>query len=173
MAKKAKQPKAREDIKIDGNVAIWTMRMEGLIHGTYAGQFKFRCVLPPTQRISANAKYRAMLGANPTLAGEHESALAYALTQLEVRVIEAPPFWTESVQKSGEAGDLEDDNIIMAALDAAIASEVMYRESLVKRKEEAIKKSRKAADKLLAEEAVEAEKEENDESEDQTDDNKS
>jgi len=165
MAKKVKKAE-RADIKIEGNISVWTFRMEGLIHGTYAGQFRFRCVLAPTQRISANAKYRAMLGANPTLAGEHESALAYALTQLEVRVIEAPPFWTATVPKSGEAGDLEDDNIIMAALDAAIASEVMYRDSLANRKEEAIKKSRKAADKLLEEEEVEKKAEE-DEDEDQ------
>lgn len=150
----------RKDIKIDGNIATWTMRMEGSIHGTYTGIFKFKCVLSPSQRISANARYREMLGANPTMAGEHESALAYALTQLEKRIVEAPPFWTSTVQEHGLKGDLEDDNIIMAALDAAITSEVLYRELLVKRKNEAIQRAKESADKLLNEQEAEVKEEE-------------
>ena len=158
MAKK--NEKTRDDISITGNVATWSPRLEGDINGTYLGTFKFRCVLSPTQRISANRKYREMLGVNPTLAGEHESNLAYALTQLEQRIIEAPPYWTSTAQISGVEGDLFDDSVIMAALDAAIGAEIKYRDELKKRKDEALKRSRKAADKLIEENKVEEEVEE-------------
>lgn len=136
-----------ENMTIENNVAIWHMRMEGEISGTYVGTFKFRCFLTPTQRIAANREYRELLGNNPALAPEHESFLAYALTQLKHRIVEAPPFW--DTKTSSFAGDIPDDNVISAILEAAVSAEVKYREQLKKRKEEAVEKAKELAEKLV------------------------
>jgi hypothetical protein len=141
------------DIQLDNDIAIWHMREEGLIRGTYAGTFKFRCFLTPTMKIAANREYREMLGPNPSMAGEHESELAWALSQLRQRVLEAPPFW----QAGKMAGDIEDANIIQTVLDAAIRAELKYVENLKERKEQQVKLAREAAEKFLKEQAENAE----------------
>ena len=133
------------DIIIEGNQATWEMRLEGDIQGTYVGTFKFRCFLTPTQRLSAGREYRELLGSNPTVALEHEDNLAFSLSQLKQRVISAPPFWTSN----GVAGDLPDESIIDAVLDAAIASEIKFKEQLKQKKADAIERSKKAAEKML------------------------
>ena len=135
------------DISIDNNTAVWTMREEGDVNGTYIGTFKFKCFLTPLQQIAANREQRELLGSNPTLAGEHESFLAYALTQLKYRIVEAPPFWT--TQGSTYNGDLADENIIGKVLDKAIASELKYKDSLKKKKADAIERAKKAAEAIL------------------------
>jgi len=141
----------RPDIIIQDNTAIWEMKVDGDIHGTYMGKFRFRCYLTPTQKIAADREYRQMLGDNPTTAPEHESFLAYSLTQLKYRVLEAPPFWSSTQQTSIGAvhGDLPDENVLSAVLDAAISAEVKYKAQLKKRKEEALDRAKKAAERLL------------------------
>lgn len=138
----------KSDIKIDGDVATWKMRLEGEIRGTYVGTFKFKCFLLPTERIAANREYREQLGINPTVAGEHESALAYALAQLKYRILEAPPFWTATLSTSKFAGDIEDENIINSVLAMAMESEFIYRDLVKKKKEEAIQKSKAIAEDM-------------------------
>lgn len=133
----------RSDIILEGNTAKWDLKVDGDINGTYTGEFRFRCFLTPLQQISANREYREMLGANMTMAPEHESFLAYCLTQLKYRVISSPPFWGSS----SVPGDVPDDNVLLAVLDAAISSETKFRGQIKKRKEEAIEKAKKAAER--------------------------
>jgi hypothetical protein len=130
-----------EDLKLDGAVATWEMRMEGNVSGTYVGVFKFRCYLTPLQSIAAGREQRELLGNNMALATEHESFLAYALTQLKQRIISAPPFWASASPNKSIEGDLPDENIIEAVLDAAIRSELKYKEEKKKKKEEALARS--------------------------------
>jgi hypothetical protein len=145
------------DISIDGDVATWQLRAEGDIHGTYAGTFKFRCYLTPMQEIAAGRKRRELLGSNPFAADEHESFMAYALSQLEQRVISAPPFWTASIPTSGMAGDIPDVNVINQVLNAAGDAQLKYKQEKDKQKKEAIERAKKAAEAFLANKADEDE----------------
>ena len=135
----------RPDIVLESNnTASWDMRLDGDINGTYFGKFIFRCFLTPSQQIAANRDYRSMLGDNPTMAPQHESFLAYCLTQLKFRIIQAPPFWNSS----GTGGDLADDNVLSAVLDAAISAEVKFRNQLKKKKEQTLERAKSAAEKV-------------------------
>jgi len=136
------------DITLEGSFATWTMKMEGAILGTYSGIFKFKCFLTPTQAIAANREYRAILGEFPILVPEYESNLAYALSQLKHRIVSAPPFWSSSIQSSGLEGDIPDNNVLMAVLDAALRSELKFKEKLLEKKNELAAKARAAAEKL-------------------------
>lgn len=156
----------RTDLIIDGNVSSWDMRLDGDIQGTYVGSFKFKCYLTPLQQIAANREYRELMGPNPTYASEHESFLAYSLTQLKHRIISAPPFWA-SQNPAMLAGDIADENIISAILDAALSSELKYKSQLKKKRLDALERAQAATEKLM--EVEEDGNEEEDEGESQED----
>ena len=147
MAKKKEQE--RTDIIIEGNTATWDMHLDGDINGTYTGTFRFKCFLNPTQKLAASREYRQLLGENPTLALKHEDDLAFCLSQLKYRVISAPPFWTATASLSGYSGDVPDENVISAVLDAAIGAELKYMAQIKKKKTDAIEKAKKAAERML------------------------
>lgn len=127
----------RSDIIIEGNTATWDMRLDGDIHGTYVGAFRFKCYLSPLQQIAADRERRELLGNQPLYASDHESFLAYALTQLKQRIVTSPPFWA-STSPATMAGDIADENIIAAVLDAALGAEIKYKSQLKKKKQEAL-----------------------------------
>jgi hypothetical protein len=137
-----------DDLKIDGDIATWEMRLEGDVSGTYVGIFKFRCYLTPLQTIAQGREYRELLGANIALAPEHETFLAYALTQLKQRIVSAPPFWTSAGVNKTHEGDIADENVIEKILDAAIRAEVKYREEKKRKKAEALERANKAMEVL-------------------------
>lgn len=157
MAKK--KEKDREDIIIEGNTATWDIRLDGDINGTYMGTFRFKCFLTPTQKLAASREYRQLLGENPTLALQHDDNLAFSLSQLKYRVISAPPFWTSTAALNGYSGDIPDENVISAVLDAAIGAELKYMNHLKKKKEEALQKAKAAAERMLTQRDEEAEDE--------------
>lgn len=156
----------RSDIIIEGNTATWEISLQGDVSGTYTGKFRFKCILSPTHKIAANREYRELLGNNPTLTPEYESNLAYALTQLKYRVLEAPPFWSATQNSTGYAGDIADTNVIMAVLDAAVEAEIKYKRLLKKRTEDSLERAKKAAERLLQQQDEEV-----DEDQDEEDDN--
>lgn len=135
------------EIVIDGTTATWQMKLDGDVNGTYSGTFKFRCTMSPTQRIAAGREMRELLGPQALLATDNESNLAFALTQLKHRVLEAPPFWKTGGQYDG---DILDSNIIMAVLDAAVTAEVKYIKSLKEKKLSAIERAKAAAERALS-----------------------
>lgn len=137
----------KSDIVIEGTTASWHIHIEGDVSGTFNGTFRFKCFLSPTERIAANREMRALLGEHPMLTPEHESFLAYALTQLKYRIISAPPFWKST--ESGWHGDIPDSNVISEVLNAAIETEVKYKEELNKRKLEHLERAKKAAEAIL------------------------
>jgi hypothetical protein len=138
----------RADLIVEGNTATWDMRLEGDINGMYAGAFRFKCYLSPLQQIAANREFREIMGPNPTFASEHESFLAYALTQLKYRIISAPPFWA-SQNPATLSGDLADENIISAVLDAALGAEIKYKSQLKKKKLDAVARAKAATEKRM------------------------
>lgn len=139
----------KNEVIIQGNIATWDIRKEGSINGTYTGTFTFRCYLTPSQKIAANREYRELLGPQMTMTPEHESFLAYALTQLKYRVITAPPFWNTESKLGVSQGDLPDEEVIAEILEAAFAAELKYKEQIKQRKEEALQKAKEAAEKHL------------------------
>lgn len=154
----------RSDLIIEGNTATWDMRLDGDIHGTYVGAFRFKCYLSPLQQIAANREYREIMGPNPTFASEHESFLAYALTQLKYRIVTAPPFWA-SQNPATLSGDIADENVIAAVLDAALGSEMKYKSQLKKKKLEAVARAKAATEKLMEGDDIDDEDEDEDEGE--------
>lgn len=150
----------RPDIIIEGTTASWSINLEGEVSGTYTGTFRFRCVLSPTQKIAANREMRALLGEHPLLTPEHESFLAYSLSQLKYRIISAPPFWNSG--DNGYGGDIPDENVLTEILNAAIGAEVKYREQINQRKLDALERAKAAAERILnqhlADDEVEEEK---------------
>lgn len=152
----------RSDLIIEGNTATWQMRLEGDIHGTYAGAFRFKCYLSPLQQIAADRERRELLGNNPFAAGEHESFLAYALTQLKYRIVSAPPFWA-SANPATLGGDIADENVIAAVLDAALGAEMKYKSQLKKKKLDAIARAKPAVEKMMTDEEDENDSEEDSE----------
>lgn len=147
------------DIKIEGNVATWTINSIGSVNGTYIGTFQFKCILDPLQQLAIGRDYRNLLGPNPSLASEHETFLAFALSQLKYRIISYPPFWKDGISEFD--GNLLDEEIITEVLNAAINAEAQYKEQLKKRKEDSIKKSKDAADRI--QKGLSSEDEENEE----------
>lgn len=143
--KKIQEHLSRQDVVIEGSSATWEIHKEGEIQGTYTGSFRFRCFLTPTQRLAASREHRELLGNNPQFATEHDDNLAFTLSQLKYRIISAPPFWTSS----GIPGDLPDESIIDAVLDAAVAAELKYKALLKKKKVESIQKAKEAAERML------------------------
>jgi len=166
LTEQEEQSLERADLIIEGNTATWNMRLEGDINGVYAGAFRFKCYLSPLQQIAANREYREILGPNPTFASEHESFLAYALTQLKYRVISSPPFW-DSQSPATLAGDIADENIISAVLDAALGSEIKYKSQMKKKKLDAIARAKAATEKAMAGDDDDESDEDEDESESQ------
>lgn len=140
----------RGDISIEGNVATWSIAMNGSVNGTYHGVFKFKCFLTPTEQLAAGRDYRELLGPNAALAFAKEDNLAYTLAQLKHRVLAGPPFWTSSIGVDGYVGDIADENVLDAILEAAMASQLKYLALLQDKKEEMLKQSKASAERALA-----------------------
>lgn len=140
----------RSDIVIEGNIGTWSIAMNGDVNGTYHGVFKFKCYLTPTEQLAAGRDYRELLGPNAALAFANEDNLAYTLAQLKYRVLSSPPFWAGSIGVNGYVGDVPDENVLDAILEASMACQLKYLALLQDRKEEMLKKSKAAAEKTLA-----------------------
>lgn len=138
----------KSDLILKGDRAVWTMKMEGNVLGTYIGTFVFRCFLTPLQRVAAGREQRELLGKYGENAPELESFLAFALTQLKHRIVEAPPFWSKSLTEDGYEGNLPDENVISTVLDAAVEAELQYKEHLKTKREVALKKAKEVAEKI-------------------------
>jgi hypothetical protein len=134
------QSKQNTDIILNGdNTSSWTFREEGELLGTYSGQFIFKCFLTPTEVLSAGRLYRELLGSDSGSATDTEKFLSFALSQLQKRIVKAPPFWTSALDL---AGNIPDMDVLSLILDKAISSETLYRAFLKKRRDEALSQSK-------------------------------
>lgn len=94
-----------------------------LTKNSYMGTFKVKCLLSPLEEIAADKRYRDLLGDNSHLAQEHIRQQAFALAQLEQRVIEMPPFWENDLLPGGH---VKDTNVVLHLLDMAIEAQEKY-----------------------------------------------
>lgn len=90
---------------------------------SYMGTFKVKCLLSPLEEIAADKRYRDLLGQNSHLAQERVRQQAFALAQLEQRVIAMPPFWENDTLPGGH---IADDNVLLTILDEAIEAQNAY-----------------------------------------------
>lgn len=124
-------------IDVEKGTADFLVNMTGDVNNhTYLGRFEIKCVLSPLDQINADREYRDFLGNNMILASEQVKNHAFALAQCKYRIIESPPFW----QTAGTHGNLEDDNVITAVLNACIDAQESYLE-LRKKEQVDIEKS--------------------------------
>lgn len=100
---------------------------------TYLGTFRVKCLLSPLEEIAADKRYRDLLGQNSHLAQEHVRQQAFALSQLEQRVIEMPPFWENDIIPGGH---IKDDNVLLDVLDLAIEAQEKFIAAKAKELEE-------------------------------------
>ena len=139
-----------EDITISGSVASWRLPPTiGDLGGTYTGNFEFRTFLDPMKSLQAGREYRELLGSLAIQADDAEVNLAWALIQLKHLVIKAPPFWTNTEQESGIAGNIGDLNIITLVMDAAMRAQMVFKEKISKERYQVLDQTIKAGEKLL------------------------
>ncbi len=119
---------------------------------SYMGTFKVKCLLSPLEEIAADKRYRDLLGANSHLAQEHIRQQAFALAQLEQRVIEMPPFWEND---SLPGGHIKDTNVLLHVLDLAVEAQEKY----INIKEEELKERQKRLTKAIKKKKIEKEPE--------------
>jgi hypothetical protein len=106
-------PIAEFDIKIKGE----------LTKNTYLGTFKVKCLLTAMEMIDVDRKYREFIGKEITVANEQARNLAFALAQLNYRIIECPPFWEN---KTIGGGHIKDSNVILEVLEKAFEAQFKY-----------------------------------------------
>ena len=100
---------------------------------TYMGTFKVKCILNPMDFMAADKLYRELLGdIHPETAHGHTKSVAFSLSQLKYRIIEAPAFW-DNRELGGS--HLKDDSIIVSVLNMAMDIERKYRATMVKEAE--------------------------------------
>ena len=119
---------------------------------TYMGTFKVKCLLSPLEEIAADKRYRDLLGDNSHLAQEHIRQQAFALAQLEQRIIEMPPFWENDTLPGGH---IKDTNIVLAILDHAVEAQEKY----IQAKESELKERQKRLTKAIKKKKIEKEPE--------------
>lgn len=116
---------------IEGSEAKFDVNILGeFTNQSYIGTFRVRCILSPLEDIAADRKYRELLGDNYHLSRQDVRDKAFALSQLEARVISHPPFW-ENHRIGG--GHIPDSNVLLEVLDKAIEAQEKY---LAERKKE-------------------------------------
>lgn len=139
------------------NIATWEINITAPIGGTYMGVFKFKTGLTPMQQIEADRDYRALLGSQaPELATPYIERMCYTLSQLRQRVSKAPPFWYESNNKF-PGSHVKDEEVLTAVYEAALQSEIMFRDKLKKKREESLNKLKTYLEKKVEEDKLEDE----------------
>ena len=119
---------------------------------SYMGTFKVKCLLSPLEEIAADKRYRDLLGSNSHLAQERVRQQAFALAQLEQRVIDMPPFWENDTLPGGH---IQDDNVLLHVLDQAVECQNSY----IQGKEDELKQRQDRLTKAIKKKKIEKEPE--------------
>lgn len=115
---------------------------------TYDGVFTVRTLLEPFRKLASGRTQRALLGSMAQHATDHEHNIAFALAELQQRVLSAPPWWDSMPDLEVRGSAVRDENIILMVLDSAIEAQAQYSKDLHKSSAEAIKALKKKIDVL-------------------------
>lgn len=122
------------DITLDLNLATATFRLNGEVgittRTTYTGTFTVRAVLDPSRELAAGRMYRALLGPQFQQASDHEANLAFALSQLQQRVLTAPPWFDSTPGQEVRGSTILDSDILLKVLDLSVKAQEEYAKAL-------------------------------------------
>ena len=105
---------------------------------TYMGDFHFKCLLSPLDRIGIDKQYRSFLGQSPFDASVEAANLANVLSELLFRVHDAPPFWS-SKESFIPGAHIPDQNVLLKVYEEALSCELEFKKE-VKEKSDGFKK---------------------------------
>lgn len=149
----------KDNITVDISTGTAVFRLIGELGSStrqsYDGTFTVKTVIDPQKQLAAGRIQRSLLGPFGEKATDHEANMAFALSQLQVRVTKAPPWW-DADQGAEIRGNIPDENIIYKILDLAIEAQRLYSEEIKKESVEAIAKLKNKLDIL---ESAESDKE--------------
>lgn len=125
------------------NEAQFTISVTGDITGEkWMGLFKVKIRLSHRDYMTKDKLRRDFLGDHPEAASERASTSAEILSQLAVRIVEAPTWWAAS----NNGLDLADDTVILEIYKSAIKAETDAAEALKKKAAEAEAELKKQPD---------------------------
>lgn len=97
------------------------------------GIFKFRCHLTPMDIIDTDAFYRELIGVRPSESDRVADRMAYSLSQLRYRVIDAPEWWKKDPEGRSQIwGGHCNKNVVVEVFNVAVTAETLYLEKLKK-----------------------------------------
>ena len=112
----------------------FTVSVVGDVSGeTFRGEFRAVKFLTHRQQLLLDQKRREFLGTNPEAAGVRAKNQAEILSQLAVRLTDAPRWWLES----GSGMDLVDGNVMVEVFQATMKVEEEAVAEMKKRAEAA------------------------------------
>ena len=119
---------------------------------TYIGEFKFKCLLSPLDRINIDREYRSMLGTNAQEAGIEAANLANILSELLFRIVDSAPFWI-SKESFIPGSHIPDRNVLLKVYEKALSCEAEYKQEI----KEKVEKSKEEIKEKLDNEAKQTE----------------
>jgi len=116
------------DFRFDGSVAEFDYHDVGdRTNTTYMGVFRVKTIVSPMDMIRADRLYRELIGSvNPHMASKETQNFAFALSQLKVRILEAPDFY----KNSDLDGSHLDSNILIDIINKSIDAEEEYKKQI-------------------------------------------
>lgn len=100
---------------------------------SYRGLFRVRCRLSHRDHLNRDRLRRDLIGTSPEAASDRARSIGEIFSQLSVRVIEAPSWWTNSENGLG----LADDNVVAEIYQEALKAEADEVAKVTKKGEEA------------------------------------
>lgn len=141
----------KQNIEINLAEGTATFRLTSILGAVtrtmYTGSFTVRTVLEPTRVLAQGRIKRSLLGDKPEHATDHENNLAFSLSQLQVRILKAPPWWDSDPAQEVRGGAVE-ENVLYAVLDLAIEAQRQYAEQIRKESKESINRIKNKIDTL-------------------------
>ncbi len=105
---------------------------------SYKGDFKFKCLLSPLDRINIDKQYRSLLGTNLHDVGIEAANLANVLSELLFRITEAASFWNS--KENFIPGDhIKDRNVLLKVYEEALSCELEFKQEIKDKAEESKK----------------------------------
>jgi len=138
----------------DGTITFRIAEIGARSRTTYEGVFKVKSGLSPFDELAAGRDMRTLLGDHGVQALDHEVNVAYGLSQLRQRIIDAPDFWTSKTREGFGGADI-DANIIIHVLNMSIEAEVQNNKRLKEEAKKRLKQMAAALDEHDAKEAAE------------------
>lgn len=132
----------------EANTAPFYINVEGEVTGEkFPGDFEVKKRLTHADNLRKDQVRRQLLGGQSGEPSARAASIALILSELAVRIVSAPKWWTES-----EGGlKLEDDDVIGKVYDEAMRIEREAAEARKKRAEKAVEEMRAEAAKKKAE----------------------